>query len=162
MLYQEYAHPVYAQLHGEFAPFLSGLDLLLTHGDEALAILRSRRLLVAAAARRGSEPANEPRDGAFPMNVLAIGAHPDDIEYGCGGMLTKYAQRGHDVYLWVASDGALGGDAERAAPGADTTRRSIIGAREVFWGDYPDTEIPLNRELIVRHRVGDQARSSRG
>src|SRR5438128_2147445 len=38
------------------------------------------------------------------MNVLAIGAHPDDIEYGCGGMLTKYAQRGHDVYLFVASD----------------------------------------------------------
>ena len=35
--YQDYKHPVYAQLHGEFAPFLSGLDLLLTHGDDALA-----------------------------------------------------------------------------------------------------------------------------
>jgi hypothetical protein len=41
VLYQAYAHPQYAQLHGDFAPFLSGLDLLLTHGDEALAILRS-------------------------------------------------------------------------------------------------------------------------
>jgi hypothetical protein len=41
VLYQSYAHPVYAQLHGEFAPFLSGLDLLLTHGDGALAVLRS-------------------------------------------------------------------------------------------------------------------------
>ena len=39
--YQDYKHPEYAQLHGEFAPFLSGLDLLLTHGDDALAILRS-------------------------------------------------------------------------------------------------------------------------
>ena len=38
--YQDYKHPEYAQLHGEFAPFLSGLDLLLTHGDEALGILR--------------------------------------------------------------------------------------------------------------------------
>ena len=37
---QEYTHPVYAQPHGEFVPFLSALDLLLTHGDEALAILR--------------------------------------------------------------------------------------------------------------------------
>jgi LmbE family N-acetylglucosaminyl deacetylase len=83
------------------------------------------------------------------MNVLAIGAHPDDIEYGCGGMLTKYAQRGHDVYLWVASDGSLGGDAAvRRQEQQDSA--TIIGAREVFWGDYPDTEIPLNRELIVR------------
>jgi N-acetylglucosamine malate deacetylase 1 len=83
------------------------------------------------------------------MNVLALGAHPDDIEYGCGGMLTKYAERGHDVFLWVASDGELGGDG--------ITRRQeqndsalIMGARKVFWGDYPDTEVPLNRELIVR------------
>ncbi|HUF94094.1 MAG TPA: PIG-L family deacetylase, partial [Candidatus Limnocylindria bacterium] len=44
------------------------------------------------------------------MNVLAIGAHPDDIEYGCGGMLIKYAERGHSVYMFVASDGARGGD----------------------------------------------------
>jgi len=44
------------------------------------------------------------------MNVLAIGAHPDDIEYGCGGMLTKYAEKGHTVYLFIASDGGLGGE----------------------------------------------------
>jgi WbqC-like protein family len=41
VLYQAYKHPVYAQLHGEFVPFLSALDLLLTHGDDALAILRA-------------------------------------------------------------------------------------------------------------------------
>ena len=39
--FQHYKHPAYAQLHGEFVPFLSALDLLLTHGDDALAILRS-------------------------------------------------------------------------------------------------------------------------
>jgi WbqC-like protein family len=36
---QHYDHPAYAQRHGEFAPFLSALDLLLMHGDEALDIL---------------------------------------------------------------------------------------------------------------------------
>jgi hypothetical protein len=41
VLFQDYKHPEYAQPHGEFVPFLSGLDLLLTHGDDALAILRS-------------------------------------------------------------------------------------------------------------------------
>jgi LmbE family N-acetylglucosaminyl deacetylase len=83
------------------------------------------------------------------MNVLAIGAHPDDIEYGCGGMLTKYAEKGHVVYLFVASDGGLGGE-----PGVRRREQLdsavIMGARDVFWGEYRDTEIPLNRELIVR------------
>jgi WbqC-like protein family len=41
VLYQNYAHPVYAQLHGEFVPNCSALDLLLTHGDQALEILRA-------------------------------------------------------------------------------------------------------------------------
>ncbi len=40
VLHQTYAHPVYAQQHGDFVPFLSGLDLLLMHGDASLAILR--------------------------------------------------------------------------------------------------------------------------
>jgi WbqC-like protein family len=40
VLYQAYSHPVYAQQHGDFVPFLSGLDLLLMHGDASLGILR--------------------------------------------------------------------------------------------------------------------------
>jgi hypothetical protein len=40
VLYQHYEHPVYPQQHGEFVPFLSGVDLLLNHGDESLPILR--------------------------------------------------------------------------------------------------------------------------
>ncbi len=83
------------------------------------------------------------------MNVLAIGAHPDDIEYGCGGMLAKYAERGHDVYLYIASDGGMGGSGKvRRREQRDSSL--IIGARKVFWGGYRDTEIPLNRELVVR------------
>ena len=83
------------------------------------------------------------------MNVLAIGAHPDDIEYGCGGTLTLYAQRGHDVYLFVASDGSLGGDAAVREREQDESTL-VIGAQRVFWGGYRDTEVPYNRELIVR------------
>jgi LmbE family N-acetylglucosaminyl deacetylase len=83
------------------------------------------------------------------VNVLAIGAHPDDVEYGCGGTLTKYAQKGHGIYLFVASDGARGGDGGvRRREQAESAL--ILGAREVFWGGYDDTEIPLNRDLIAR------------
>lgn len=83
------------------------------------------------------------------MNVLALGAHPDDIEYGCGGMLAKYAKKGHDVYMFVASDGRLGGDpAVRRREQDDAAL--VLGAAKVYWGGYVDTELPLNRELIVR------------
>jgi WbqC-like protein family len=41
VLYQDYTHPTYAQLHGEFVPNCSALDLLLIHGDQSLDILRS-------------------------------------------------------------------------------------------------------------------------
>ncbi len=38
---QRYQHPTYAQVHGNFVPFLSALDLLLISGDEAPRILLS-------------------------------------------------------------------------------------------------------------------------
>lgn len=40
VLAQHYEHPVYPQIHGEFVPQLSALDLLLTVGDQSLAILQ--------------------------------------------------------------------------------------------------------------------------
>jgi len=40
VLAQRYEHPVYPQVHGDFVPHLSALDLLLTAGERALAILR--------------------------------------------------------------------------------------------------------------------------
>jgi len=44
---QAYTHPVYAQLHGEFVPFLSALDLLLMCGPAGLEILRGGDAYVA-------------------------------------------------------------------------------------------------------------------
>ncbi len=37
------------------------------------------------------------------MNVLAIGAHFDDIELGCGGAFTKHVANGDNVYAYVAT-----------------------------------------------------------
>ena len=43
VLWQDYQHPVYAQQHGEFIPFLSALDLLLNCGeDESAAIIAGK------------------------------------------------------------------------------------------------------------------------
>ncbi len=40
--YHQYEHPVYHQLHGDFIPYLSVLDLLLNEGDNSLNILHHR------------------------------------------------------------------------------------------------------------------------
>lgn len=37
--YQDYKHPAYRQLHGDFVPYLSVVDLLFNHGEESLSIL---------------------------------------------------------------------------------------------------------------------------
>ncbi len=37
--YQDYQHPVYQQLYGEFIPYLSVVDLLFNHGEESVDIL---------------------------------------------------------------------------------------------------------------------------
>jgi hypothetical protein len=41
VVWQDYNHPVYPQLFGEFVPYLSAIDLLLNCGDESRAILES-------------------------------------------------------------------------------------------------------------------------
>jgi hypothetical protein len=58
VLVQRYEHPVYAQEHGDFVPYLSALDLLLTHGDEALDIIRSGETWVPLARVTGGVPAD--------------------------------------------------------------------------------------------------------
>ncbi|MBP1988617.1 PIG-L deacetylase family protein [Paenibacillus eucommiae] len=42
------------------------------------------------------------------MNILAIGAHPDDIEISCAGTLAKLVQAGHNVVICHVSDGDKG------------------------------------------------------
>lgn len=42
--YQDYKYPTYNQLHGDFVPYLSMIDLLFNHGDESLSILLNKNL----------------------------------------------------------------------------------------------------------------------
>ena len=83
------------------------------------------------------------------MKILAIGAHPDDLEYGCAGALIQHVNRGDQVFLAIVTDGSQGGD--------PATRRDeqlaaakIIGAEDVFFLDYTDTRFECNRESIMK------------
>ncbi len=43
-----------------------------------------------------------------PTSALAIGAHPDDVEFGCGGLLATWAADGCTVHHLVCTDGSKG------------------------------------------------------
>ena len=46
------------------------------------------------------------------MNILAIGAHPDDVELACGGTLLKHLSKGDEVHVVVLSNGEYCGVAD--------------------------------------------------
>ena len=79
------------------------------------------------------------------MRVLAIAAHPDDIEWLCGGTLALCAQRGDEIFIAIATNGNVGS----GEPGAKKdeiarirheeakTSAAVIGAK-VIWMDFDD------------------------
>ena len=64
------------------------------------------------------------------MNILAIGAHPDDIELGCGGLLIKAVRNGHSVYLYNITQGEKAGDPQQRISELRSTQD--ISARKPF------------------------------
>ena len=83
------------------------------------------------------------------MKILAIGAHPDDIEIGCAGTLIKYAKKGNDIYLLIMTGGEHGGDSGKRRKEQEVSAE-LMGVRHIFWGGYEDTKLPLDSALISR------------
>lgn len=81
------------------------------------------------------------------INILAIGAHPDDIEFGCGGALIKYALRGHRLFMMVLTGGGSGAITQTRMT-EQLASKKIMGIEEIFWGGYEDTHLHVNVELI--------------
>ena len=47
-------------------------------------------------------------DGAVPASAVAVAAHPDDVEFGCGGTLAKWAAAGCEIAHVICTDGSKG------------------------------------------------------
>ncbi len=77
------------------------------------------------------------------MRVLAVGAHPDDIEILCAGTLLRYKAQGHEIIMAIATNGNQGHfeimPEELAKIRRSETEASaaFIGA-ELIWMDYND------------------------
>ena len=110
------------------------------------------------------------------MNILAIGAHFDDVELGCGGVLAKHARRGDEVYVYVATVSGFSDQNNHTIRANDTALREgqlaikLLGAKELICGQFKtlavEFEDALNIEilrivkdkkidLVYTHWVGD-------
>jgi len=81
--------------------------------------------------------------GNAGLSVLAIGAHPDDIELGCGGALLAHVAAGDRVTMLVVTGGENGpGEGARGAGRHEEQERAaqMIGAHLV-WGGLRDCEV---------------------
>jgi LmbE family N-acetylglucosaminyl deacetylase len=93
-------------------------------------------------------------DLPVPDRALAIGAHPDDIEFGCGATLAKWSAAGAHVTMCICTDGSKGtwdGDTDRGALIAareeeQRAAASILGARDVVFLRYVDGELDSGLE----------------
>jgi N-acetylglucosamine malate deacetylase 1 len=89
-----------------------------------------------------------------PLDILALAAHPDDVEQTCGGTLLKMAQRGYRTGILDLTQGEMGtrGSAEdRAREAAEATRILWVSWRQAL--DIPDGRVENtweNRLKVVR------------
>jgi LmbE family N-acetylglucosaminyl deacetylase len=81
------------------------------------------------------------------VKILAIGAHPDDVELGCGGLLTKAARFGNEVYICTITRGGASGDPTQRTRELLQSAK-FIGAKGVNIGDFQDTKLQVDAALI--------------
>lgn len=77
-------------------------------------------------------PADWSKDLLVPSTALAIGAHPDDIEFGAGGTLAKWAAAGCEIHHLVLTDGSKGtwdADADTSALVARRKNEQMLAHR---------------------------------
>jgi len=110
------------------------------------------------------------RDLPTPGVALAVGAHPDDIEFGAGATLAKWAADGCLVHFVVCTDGSKGSWDVDADVRALAARRQIeqreaarrlcgAGAGEVVFLERVDGDLENDRE--TRSRIAAEIRRLR-
>jgi len=98
------------------------------------------------------------------MRVLAIGAHPDDLEILAGGTLALYARAGHEVTMAVATNGNVGSptlDRREIAEirHAEAQRSADLIGAKLAWMDFDDEWLFNDRP--TRERFIDVIRGAR-
>lgn len=79
--------------------------------------------------------------------IFAIGAHPDDIEIGCGGTLRKHVQEGDDVYYVIATNGEKGGDGVKRIEEANESAK-LMGINGIDFLNLSDSYVSHDGDTV--------------
>jgi len=82
------------------------------------------------------------------LSVLAIGAHPDDIEYGAGGSIAQHVAAGHNVTFLMMTLGEQGGASGTARKKEAQNSAKVLGVRSVRFGGFKDTAVDVGIQSI--------------
>ena len=82
------------------------------------------------------------------MNVVAIGAHPDDVELGCGATLLRHVARGDEVTILVMTAGQRGLLEGMSRPKEQQAAAALLGV-QLRWGGFDDGAVPDGAEAIT-------------
>ena len=91
------------------------------------------------------------------MRILAVGAHPDDLELMCAGTLAKYKKQGHTVVMAHLCDGSKGhltipSDELAKIRGKEAKKSAKLLGAEIMSGKFPDLELYVDepsRKIVV-------------
>jgi len=112
-------------------------DLLVTPVDtDAM----RRRVITLVEEGRAARAARE-------HTVLAVGAHPDDVEIGVGGTLLKHVAAGDRVVHLLLTDGEIGGQREERV--AEAERAAALIGMTMIRGRLPDAFLPDGESVRV-------------
>lgn len=92
------------------------------------------------------------------MNILAIGAHFDDVELGCGGTLARHVAGGDNVTVYVATDSGYSNPQKKVVRSKEVAQSEggeamrILGVSDLRCGTFKTLELEfvdeLNLEII--------------
>lgn len=97
------------------------------------------------------------------LSILAIGAHPDDIELGCGGTLAKLARGGARIQAVILSQGRRGTLTEQDRANETRKALAVLGIGDVVILDFEDTRLcaSLNEMVHALDRLVAAAKPDR-
>jgi len=87
--------------------------------------------------------------------ILAVGAHPDDLDFGCSGTVAKWVKDGATAYYLICTNGNKGSDdlkmtqkkLVKIRKKEQLTAAKVLGIKKVFFLSHEDGELENNLEL---------------